>query len=638
MLHDLPIDMIEHVTKYLNVKQCATLCCVSKSIQGCVDPSSSYPHATHVLRYDKEADCSLSLESNPGFHLGSETIESLAVRFRTTNTHRGLKNKLRFLIHAKEHAQGWVDRIDGVTPEQAKIASTPFDPNTVLLVQAYAGTGKTRTLVEFANNNTTKSILYLAYNRELCEDAKRRFAACPHVQVSTIHALAYVHYPEFDVGDSLTVRALMTAYPGVNASNAMDMIRTFDAYCHGSGNEHRTDVSRRIWDDMFVHKTLPLTHDAYLKHFQINRPVLKYDAILLDELQDCNDCIVDIVCQQQNVMKVCVGDMYQRLYGFRNVEDPYAYIQTHKQPTETVVKRRLSVSFRVGFDLMYHVNLFLENKFSVQGFVRAQCENTRIIPKSDRSDLEIQSWDGPVTHICRFNINVIKGCIRFVSQGKRVYIYGKTFRFDEEMEIVRDFMRVERREYNHIVHKECRYGNTLQRLFEAYNEHFMTEWRQRWTLYDLYGEAMIDHWSAMKTFVTNDASDADVILTTVHQAKGSEFDNVCLHDDLSLNVIDSLFVMYVAMTRAKKRLLLNTVMTNYFVKQRGPVYANDGDTSMSTEKCVTCKKSTLERAWMDADVDAYFESSAETQLYERVAMCDACKQKTGIAPFKSRPD
>jgi F-box protein, helicase, 18 len=632
MLHDLPIDMIEHVTRYLSVKQCATLRCVSKSVQNCVDSTSPCPHATHVLRYDKDAVCSLSPETStfPNFDVGSETIESLAVRFRTSNTHRGLKNKLRFLIHAKEHAKGRVDRVDGVTLEQAKIASTPFDPNTVLLVQAYAGTGKTRTLVEFAKNHDTKSILYLAYNRELCEDAKRRFAACPHVQVSTIHALAYVQYPDFDMGDSLTVRALMSAYPGVNASNAMEMIRIFDAYCHGSGNEH-TDVSRRIWDDMFVHKTLPLTHDAYLKHFQVNRPMLKYDAILLDELQDCNDCIVDIVCQQRNTMKVCVGDMYQRLYGFRNVEDPYAYIQTHKQPTEIVVKRRLSVSFRVGFDLMYHVNLFLDNKFSVQGFARAQCENTRIIPKSERSELEIQSWEGPVTYICRFNINVIKGCIRFASQGKRVYIYGKTFDFDDEMEIVRDFMRVERQEYDPIVHKECRYGKTLQRLFEAYNEHFMTEWRQRWTLYDLYGEAMIDHWSAMKTFVTNDASDAEVILTTVHQAKGSEFDNVCLHDDLSLNVIDSLFVVYVAMTRAKKRLLLNTVMTNYFIKQRGFVYANDHETSALSEKCVTCKKLTSARAWMDVDVDAYFESSADTQLYERVAMCDTCKQKLGLA-------
>ena len=620
--------MIEHVTRYLNVKQCATLRCVSKSIQSCLEPSS-HPHTTHVLRYDKDAVCSLSPETTSGFDLGSETIESLAVRFRASNIHRGLKNKLRFLIHAAEHAKGWVDRVDGVTLEQAKIASTPFDPNTVLLVQAYAGTGKTRTLVEFSKNHDTKSILYLAYNRELCEDAKRRFAACPRVQVSTIHALAYVHYPEFDMGDSLTVRSLMSAYPGVNASNAMEMIRAFDAYCHGSGNEH-TAVSRRIWDDMFEHKTIPLTHDAYLKHFQINRPELKYDVILLDELQDCNDCIVDIVCQQRNTMKVCVGDMYQRLYGFRNVEDPYAYLQTHKQPSEIIIKRRLSVSFRVGFDLMYHVNLFLENKFSVQGFARAQCTNTRIIPKSDRSELEIQSWEGPVTYICRFNINVIKSCIRFASQGKRVYVYGKTFQFDEEMEIVRDFMRVERREYDHIVHKECRYGKTLQRLFEAYNEHFMTEWRQRWTLYELYGEAMMDHWSAMKTFVTNDASDADVILTTVHQAKGSEFDNVCLHDDLSLNVIDSLFVMYVAMTRAKKRLLLNTVMTNYFTKQRGPVYANDHETSASSEKCVACKKLTFERVWMDVDAEACFDSSAETQLHERVTMCGACKRKNGI--------
>ena len=158
----------------------------------------------------------------------------------------------------------------------------------------------------------------------------------------------------------------------------------------------------------------------------------------------------------------------------------------------------------------------------------------------------------------------------------------------------------------------------------------MTEWKQRWTLYQLYGEDMLSHWSLMKKWVVLDVRDADVILTTVHQAKGSEFDNVCLHDDLSLNVVDSLFIMYVAMTRAKKRLRLNTVMTNYFVKQRGPVYMNEVRNGDHHANCVICKHHTIQRAWMDVDVDACFDSTAETHVREGVAMCETCKCNVGI--------
>jgi hypothetical protein len=499
----------------------------------------------------------------------------------------------------------------------------------MILVQAYAGTGKTRTLVEFATRHPHRSILYLAYNKELCEDAKRRFVDASHVTVSTIHALAYELYQSFDVGESLNVRQMMSVY-NVNASNAVEMLRAFDAYCHKVDREH-TECTRMLWDDMFVHKKIPLTHDAYLKHFQINKPILKYDIVLLDELQDCNDCIVDIVCQQSRVMKVCMGDMYQRLYGFRNVEDPYSYLQTHKQPNETIIKRRLSVSFRAGFDLMYHVNLFLENKFSIKGFLKSQCPNTKIIPKNMNNDrIDIQSLDGPITYICRFNINVLKLCIHFVNSQQRVYIYGKTFNVDKEIEIIRDFMRVEQGNYEHVVYQECRLGKTLVSLLDTYNEQCMTEWKQRWTLFELYGEDMISHWTRMKQWITHDVRQANVILTTVHQAKGSEFDNVCLHNDLSLNMIDSLFVMYVAMTRAKKRLFLNTVMTNYFVKQRGIVYSNEYRVDNSSENCEICKTNTTHRAWKDIDVDAYFDSTTETQIHERVAMCESCKWKLGL--------
>lgn len=52
------------------------------------------------------------------------------------------------------------------TPEQSLITQYK---GPRLVVKAYAGTGKTTTLVKYAHNNLDSRILYLAYNRAIGE-------------------------------------------------------------------------------------------------------------------------------------------------------------------------------------------------------------------------------------------------------------------------------------------------------------------------------------------------------------------------------------------------------------------------------------------------------------------------------------
>ena len=52
-----------------------------------------------------------------------------------------------------------------LTPEQEQVAKFPFHgKDSTIVVQAYAGTGKTSTLMELANCHKKDKILYLAYN------------------------------------------------------------------------------------------------------------------------------------------------------------------------------------------------------------------------------------------------------------------------------------------------------------------------------------------------------------------------------------------------------------------------------------------------------------------------------------------
>src|SRR6187399_210705 len=73
------------------------------------------------------------------------------------------------------------------TDEQFDIINHNLKEKEMLKVLAYAGTGKTSTLIQIAMKYPTKRILYLAYNKSVKEEAIMKFPF--NVDVETIHSL-----------------------------------------------------------------------------------------------------------------------------------------------------------------------------------------------------------------------------------------------------------------------------------------------------------------------------------------------------------------------------------------------------------------------------------------------------------------
>jgi hypothetical protein len=63
-----------------------------------------------------------------------------------------------------------------LTHEQQQIVSSDLSVDQVMLVMAFAGTGKTTTLVEYTKRRPTLRFAYLAFNVSVMEDA--RYVAC----------------------------------------------------------------------------------------------------------------------------------------------------------------------------------------------------------------------------------------------------------------------------------------------------------------------------------------------------------------------------------------------------------------------------------------------------------------------------
>ncbi|KHN90698.1 hypothetical protein BSK71_15700 [Pectobacterium actinidiae] len=75
------------------------------------------------------------------------------------------------------------------TPEQSAVINWK---GRHLVVNAFTGTGKTTTLVRYAQANPDQRMLYLAYNRAVRDEAERKFPF--NGECKTSHQLAWMKF------------------------------------------------------------------------------------------------------------------------------------------------------------------------------------------------------------------------------------------------------------------------------------------------------------------------------------------------------------------------------------------------------------------------------------------------------------
>ncbi|NXO88462.1 FBH1 helicase, partial [Certhia brachydactyla] len=285
---------------------------------------------------------------------------------------------------------GWADV--RLTHEQQRILNHKIEPGQTVKIMAFAGTGKTSTLVKYAEKFPELKFLYLAFNKAVAEKGKRAFPR--NVTCKTFHSLAFgsigrqykdkgkLNFSKMSVysisfllrhqkGQSLYIRAKTVSQTLENFFSSSD-----EEICeehtplwfkntHGqmelmSQKEKRINVeeAKDIWHNMKkldgdTEKKYKMTCDGYLKLWQLSKPQLSgYDAIFVDEAQDCTPAIVDVV-QSQKCGKILVGDPHQQIYTFRGaVNTLYMVPHTHMY--------YLTQSFRFGPEIAYVGSTILE--------------------------------------------------------------------------------------------------------------------------------------------------------------------------------------------------------------------------------------------------------------------------------------
>jgi superfamily I DNA/RNA helicase len=324
-----------------------------------------------------------------------------------------------------------------LTPEQYEIVNSTGN----IKINAVAGSGKTTTIIEYARARPAKSkILYLAFNKSVRLEAAKKFSdkGLGHVKAETAHSLAYSGivwgsnykvrhqgYKTHEIAELLNLQGNGEKHAEYIVANHInkfiayfcnsDKLRVQDLNYLDTVADARAKTFVKTFYQYIETQTrlllskmdkgeVEVTHDFYLKKFQLSSPKLNYDYILFDEGQDASPAMLDVFLKQK-ATKVIVGDTHQQVYAWR-----HAVNSLEKADFKTY---NLSTSFRFGqhiADLAMGVLKFKEHIGLAQAIL--------ITGKGTGNELKSKAVLG------RTNLGLLLKAIQYVTEKKKVkHIY-----------------------------------------------------------------------------------------------------------------------------------------------------------------------------------------------------------------------
>lgn len=477
-------------------------------------------------------------------------------------------------------------------------------------INAVAGSGKTTTVIEYAKARPKNSkILYLAFNKLVKLEALKKFQekGLSNVKVETAHSLAYKNivfkhnyqvrhqgFKTYEVAELLKLKGNGEKYAEYIIANH---INKFIAYFCNSNKAKIQDLNyldiisdskaktfvttfydyieeqTRILLSKMDKGEIEITHDFYLKKFQLSNPKLNFDYILFDEGQDASPAMLDIFLKQK-ANKVIVGDTHQQIYGWR-----HAVNSLEKTDFRTF---NLSTSFRFSQDIANLGMEILKWKNHLDNY-----EPLSITGKGENKEHKVKAV------LARTNLGLLLKAIEYVTEKKKIkhiYFEGNinSYTYADEGASLYDILNLYNGKNRLIRDKLIKEMKDLNEL-EDYIE--KTEDVQLGLMIEIvreYGNKIPSIIKKIKSkhVENNEKEKAEMIFSTVHRCKGMEYDAIQIVndfiteekleklkadvkvEDISISKInEEINLLYVAVTRTKNSIHIpQTLMPKDFPK------------------------------------------------------------------------
>jgi F-box protein, helicase, 18 len=437
------------------------------------------------------------------------------------------------------------------TDEQEAVLASPGD----MKINAVAGSGKTSVLIEYAKRLGPRSrVLYLAFNRSVRQDAKRRFEQenAGRVDVQTAHSLAFRHiaapngykvvsaYRVLDIVNMLNIGppgrdplapfiigghilkfASLFCNSPARTVRELDYFKTLsDEVAKAAAKRYYGQIEKgtRLFLAKMDKKEIDVTHDFYLKKFQLSRPRLGYDVILFDEGQDASPVMLDIFLAQE-ATKVIVGDAHQQIYGWRHAINALKDIdfKSHSLTTSFRFNERIAELAMECLRWKTHIGEIVPIR------IRGVGQNKKIKTRAT---------------IARSNLALLKIAIETVQRrGSRQSLYFegnlRSYTYAADGASIYDVLDLYQGKKENIRDRLIASMGDFKQLTE-YAE--TSEDRELLMLIDIVSAYGADIPSLLKKVAALHVEDdcrekADMIFSTLHRCKGMEYDHVTLADD-----------------------------------------------------------------------------------------------------------
>lgn len=466
---------------------------------------------------------------------------------------------------------------------------------------AYAGAGKTSILISTADGPLhDDEVILIAFNDSIIKDVKPKLRPFNgRVTAMTSHGLALRSLPgdyRKSILENLNTYEGSLQIPQIVEHLAISeatshgrfhhlhvqvmaslVRRTVTQFCHSSDaaimphhipghlpadlTETVIHYAKQLWESS-TSLQLPITHDAYFKVWQLSNPVIQQPYRMLDEAQDTNPALYSVLFAQQGGLTIWAGDPYQSIYAWRGASNAIAIAG---QKPDAIVSR-LTQSFRFGHETAAMATRLLSligehHPVRGTGSTKIQCAPDNITPA-----MLSAKTSAPFAWIAFTNASLVMAALSCVEAEIPFHIVGQG---KEQMRVLSAAKALKEGIYmpGSPLSAYSSWGELMDEASmdpggEASKLVGMAKWPG-------FGRAI----AAIRKATTE--KDAKVVLTTIHAAKGREWDLVILDKDLDatraegsrkffiqasgrlhFDNVEDIHLRYVAITRARKRLVM----------------------------------------------------------------------------------
>ena len=462
------------------------------------------------------------------------------------------------------------------TKQQQAILDCIENTDDHLIISAGAGTGKTTTIVEAAKLIGGSKAAFLAFNREIAAELSKKLPK--GVDAKTFHAFGFAAIRSAGVktkvnnyklnniikdllGDDYyyaPLKKLISLVKGslIEGNDVKSINKLIDKYNINFGSDKEESIGIKAipailtlcktqthiidFDDMIW---LPLVN---------NYPLPQYDILFVDEAQDFNESQRVMISKCVNGGRcIIVGDENQAIYGFRGADSQS--IEMFRQRLETGTRKisefPLSISWRCPNTVVKEANRYVK---SLQAADNATDGSVVV-------DAPFFPQKGDIV-LCRYNAPLISAFYDLISQGKSAYILGR----DMTKGLINAVQKVSRNnnmgidEFKQLFVQDFVYNYKRLMSIDKVNQAMALEDKKDCIMIFVNKASTVGGIIEEIKRVFDGKDKGDIMLSTVHKAKGLEADNVYIlateRMPHPMGNKEENNICYVAITRAKKNL------------------------------------------------------------------------------------